>query len=254
MIVPEEIQDLCSDLGQGLHAALGNKLYGVYVYGAVAFPEGGATGDIDFHVILEEPPTEGEKAALDALHDRLARDHPPLGVDMDGYYLLLDDARGASPPEHQLLPGVFDNSWALHRAHIRAGRCLVLHGPDPREIYPPASWPELEQALEGELEYVRQHLADYPAYCVLNLCRLIYSYETRDVVVSKRASATWAEKAFPQWHALIEAARKTYDRQATAQDRALLESEMGRFFLFACKRIQASRQKGEAQGKSEGER
>lgn len=31
---------------------LANKLYGLYVYGAVAFPEDVLTGDIDFHVIL----------------------------------------------------------------------------------------------------------------------------------------------------------------------------------------------------------
>jgi len=248
MNVPVEIESLCAALLQGLEAALGSKLYGIYLYGAVAFPEGGDTGDLDFHAILEEPPTDGEKAALDRLHARLARDHPPLGSELDGYYILVEDARRTSPPEHLLLPGVFDNSWALHRAHIRAGRCIVLYGPDPRDIYPPASWAELEQALEGEVDYVREHLADYPAYCVLNLCRLMYSYETRDVVVSKRASAAWAEKAFPQWRALIEAARKRYDQRATAQEQALLECEVGRFFLFACKRIRESWQEREMQG------
>ena len=240
MNVPHDIQDLGAALVQGLTAALGHKLYGVYVYGAVAFFEGGATGDVDFHVILKEPLTEGEEAALRALHDELARDYPPLGVDMDGYYILLEDARRTSPPEHQFLPGVFDNSWALHRAHIRAGRCIVLYGPDPKGVYPPASWPELEQALQGELDYVRRHLTEYPAYCVLNLCRLMYSYQTRDVVTSKRGSAAWADGALPQWRALVEAALKTYDQQATSEDRALLESEVARFFDFALDRIQES--------------
>jgi len=240
MNVPHDIQDLGAALVQGLTATLGHKLDGVYLYGAVAFFEGGATGDVDFHVILREPLTEGEKAALRALHDELARDYPPLGVDMDGYYILLADARRTSPPEHQFLPGVFDKSWALHRAHIRAGRCIVLYGPDPKGIYPPATWPELEQALQGELDYVRRHLTEYPAYCVLNLCRLMYSYQTQDVVTSKRASAAWADGALPQWQALVEAAIKTYDQQATSEDRALLESEVEHFFGFALDRIQES--------------
>jgi hypothetical protein len=240
MDIPSEIQDLCQEFLRGLHAALEAKLYGVYLYGALAFPEGGTTGDIDFHVILQEAPDEAEKAALLALHAALARDHPPLGAELDGYYLLLEEARRTSPPRHQLLPGLLDNSWALHRAHIRAGRCIILRGPNPRQIYPPAAWPELERALQGELDYVAAHLADYPAYCVLNLCRLIYSFGSRDVVVSKRASAVWACAAFPRWQPLIEAAVRSYDRQTTAQDEQDLRSEVPTFFEFACTRIQAS--------------
>jgi hypothetical protein len=244
--VPHEIQDLCSAFLDGLNAALGKKLYGVYLYGALAFPEGGPTGDVDFHVILQEALSEGEKSALHDLHAALARGYGPLGADLDGYYLLVEDARQPSPPQHQLLPGVTDDSWALHRAHIRAGRCIVLQGPDPKQLVPPASWPELASALQGELDYVEQHLADYPAYCVLNLCRLMYSYETRDVVVSKRASAAWARDAYPAWRASIEAAQRSYDQRATAGDEALLRSEVRPFFDFACARIGESRGKAGA--------
>jgi hypothetical protein len=237
---PDGIRDLCGALLRGLEAALGEKLYGVYLYGAVAFPEGGSTGDIDFHAILTEAPNDAEKSQLNALHVALARDYPPLGAELDGYYLLLEEARQTSPPRHQLLADVVDDSWALHREHIRAGRCIVLRGPDPREVYPPASWPELRSALQGELDYVEEHLARYPDYCVLNLCRLMYSFETRDVVVSKRASAGWAFEAFPEWRPLIEAAKRSYDRQATAQDQELLRSGVRGLFDFACERIQDS--------------
>lgn len=237
MDIPEEIQDLCQALLSGLHAALGEKLYGIYLYGALAFPEGGATGDIDFHVILNGTLSGREKSDLHELHAALARDFPPLGAELDGYYLVLEEARQVDPPRHQLLPGMTDNSWALHRAHIRAGRCIVLHGPDPRQVYPPTSWPELASALQGELDYVENHLADYPAYCVLNLCRLMYSYLTRDVVVSKRASAEWACRAYPGWRRLIEAAGKSYEQRVTIGDEELLRSEVERFFDFACERI-----------------
>jgi len=240
MKIPNEIQDLCQALLRGLNAALGEKLFGVYLYGALAFPEGGATGDIDFHVILKETLNEGEKSELKDLHATLAQDFPPLGVGLDGYYILLEEARQTSPPRHQLVAGVTDDSWALHREHIRAGRCIVLQGPDPRLVYPAASWPELESALWGELDYVERHLVDYPDYCVLNLCRLMYSFDTRDVVVSKRASAGWAYDAFPEWRPLIEAARKSYDRRATTRDKELLKSEVQSFFDFACEHIRAS--------------
>jgi hypothetical protein len=234
---PSGIRDLCQAFLHGLDAILGEKLYGVYLYGALAFPEGGATGDIDFHVILRETLDEREKAGLKALHATLAQDYPPLGIDMDGYYLLLEDAGQASPPEHQWLAGVVDASWALHRAHMLAGRCIVLYGPDPTQVYPPPTWPELAEALQGELDYVEAHLDEYPAYCVLNLCRLMYSYQTRDVVTSKRAAARWARDVYPEWQRLVDAAEKTYDHQETAAERELLRSEVGRFFEFACSRI-----------------
>ena len=115
---------LCQALYSGMAQILGDKLFGVYVYGAIAFPEGGATGDVDFHAILANPPDASEREGLTALHTGLARDYPPMGAELDGWYILLDDALHAARPTHQLLPGLRDNSWALHRAHLRAGRCF----------------------------------------------------------------------------------------------------------------------------------
>ena len=241
--IPLDIQGLCRSLLQGLKEILADKLHGVYLYGALAFPEAGPTGDIDFHVILTKPLTSTEKSGLDDLHASLARDFPPLGAELDGYYLAVHDARQTAPPPHQLLAGVKDNSWALHREHIRTGRCIPLLGPDPKQIYPTAEWPELADALQGELDYVARHLEEYPDYCILNLCRLMVSYETRDVVISKRASAEWAAAAFAEWSPLIAAATRSYARQATPVDLELLATQVTDFFDFACHRIRDNRRK-----------
>ena len=97
-----------------LKRVLGKKLYGVYIYGAAAFPEDVPTGDIDFHVIRTDPLTENERSQLYELHDSLARDFPPLGGEMDGYYILLADARQETPPKSQMWEETVDESWALH--------------------------------------------------------------------------------------------------------------------------------------------
>jgi hypothetical protein len=222
-------------------------LFAVYLYGAWAFPEGTARGDVDLHVILTEPLDDEEKSEVSDLHRRVAGEFPSLvGEGPDAYYILLDDARGTSPPRHQLSEDVADNAWALHRAHMRSGRCLVLYGPGPGELYPEASWEELDDALQGELDYVARHLADYPAYCVLNLCRLIYSYQTRDVVVSKYRSALWARDTFPDKSPCIDAATKMYEGTATEAEKCLVATGATSFYGFACERIGASRSRSQA--------
>jgi len=236
--LPADVEPLCQALLHGLRQILGERLVGVYIHGAITFPEGGATGDIDFHAILAGPPEAAEKSALEALHAGLARDYPPMGAELDGYYILLADALHSARPPHLLVPGVYDNSWALHRAHLRAERCIVLHGPEPGQFLPAPSWPELESALRGELDYVKAHLADYPAYCVLNLCRLIYSFQTHDVVVSKRASAAWAVARLPDWRSLIEAALRSYDQRVA--DEGSVGSQVAGFFGFACAQIHSA--------------
>ncbi len=236
-----EIRDLCQTFVDGLRAVLQQKLYAVYIYGAVTFPETEHTGDVDFHVIVTEAPTAPERAAVLELHQRLARDFPPLGAELDGYYVLESDARGTEPPRHLLLPHLADNSFALHRAHILAGRVEVLYGPDPKTIYAPPTWAELEAALDGELDYVARHLTVYPAYCVLNLCRLMYSFETRDVVTSKAAAARWATERLPEWRPLIHAALASYAHRDTAEDRAALGTSVAAFYNFALGAIGRSR-------------
>ncbi|MBD3370310.1 hypothetical protein GF402_08115 [Candidatus Fermentibacteria bacterium] len=138
----EQIGRICTEFACGLRRILPGKLYAAYVYGAAAFPDDMPTGDIDFHVIVTGPLDEDERSRLYEMHDSLARDYPPLGVDMDGYYLLLSDAGRSRPPQSQMWQRATDHSWALHREHMLAGRVIVLHGPDPSEVYPPATWPE----------------------------------------------------------------------------------------------------------------
>jgi hypothetical protein len=231
------IQDLTQTLLQGLITILEGKLYGVYLYGAVAFPDTDVVHDIDFHVILTETLTEKEKQEVNDLHASLGEEFPQHGRELDGYYILLEDALKTKPPEHQLLPGVLDGSWALHREHIRVGRCIILHGPDPKQIFPPCSWRDLEASLLGELRYIEDHLHEFPDYCILNLCRLMYSVYTRDVVVSKLMSAVWAQDIFPDWSSLIQAARKSYNQKATKNDKVLLESKIDEFLDFSRVRI-----------------
>jgi predicted nucleotidyltransferase len=234
----EEISELCRAFLGGLERVLGGKLYGVYLYGAVTFPETEHTGDIDFHVILSVPPSEEERERLLTLHRDLAERFPPLGGELDGYYLLLEDARRSSPPSHLLLPDTRDDSWALHRAHLLAGQCIVLFGPDPKTVYREPTTEAIAGALRGELAYVSSHLEPYPAYCVLNLCRLMYSHETGNVVTSKAAAAAWAKTVWPEWRSLVLLAEAAYARAESGAEVDALTEQLPGFYAFALARIE----------------
>jgi hypothetical protein len=222
MTLPDGARETCEAFHDGLEAVLGEKLHGLYLYGALAFPETTGTFDLDFHVVLTDPLTDDERSRLESMHEDLAREFPGWGDDMDGYYLLLGDFRPDDPPRSEMWRRAVDDSWALHCRHIGAGRYVALHGPDPKDIYPSSTWPAVERALLQEMVFVTDHLEQYPHYCVLQMFRVVYSLQTRDVVVSKRAAADWASREFPDWRPHIEAALRFYAKEEASGDRELL--------------------------------
>ncbi len=234
-------REICLAYVNKLEEILGTNLYGVYLYGATVFPDAGPVQDIDCHVILREPFSGREREKIFQLYKELSNQFPPnSGELLDAYFILYKDAQQASPPTHQLRPEIRDEAWALHCTHVRAGYYITLYGPDPTEIFPPVSWSDISAALEQEIGYIEENLK-YPAYCILNLCRIVYSFQQRDVVVSKRFSGRWACRLFPQWASLIQAAMKSYDGTATSEDDKLLETEVEHFLEFASERIREIR-------------
>ncbi len=238
MTQSDKINEICQEFLRGLKSILDDKLQALYIFGAAAFPDKLHVGDIDFHVILKHPLSEDERTALYELHDTITQKFPPLGGELDGYYILQSTAQLNSPPKSEMWDGVVDHSWALHCAHIRSGRCIVYYGSDPKAIYPEPTWNEIEDALQAELKYVEDHLEKYPDYCILNLCRLIYSYTTREVVISKADSAIWASNEFPEWDKLVNLAIKSYSRLATTEDRNEMLLKVGEFYKYTIKCIE----------------
>jgi hypothetical protein len=222
---PASYQASCEAFLDGLREVLGPLLAGIYLYGAVTFPRPeGWSLDVDFHTLLASVPTDGQRQALGELHRRVTAS----GAHLDGHHLLLADAGGARPPAS--VTGPVDDAWALHRAHIRAGRVAVLHGADPRGVLVAPSWPELLEGLRTELHYVAAH-PEHTAFGVLNACRVVWSLEHEDVVVSKWEAARWGAAAQPGWKRPLAAAVRAYTGRAGPADEAVLSE--GRATLLA---------------------
>lgn len=238
--LPPQARDLCVAYASGLAELLQAKLHGIYLYGATVFPDSGPVRDIDCHVVLAGALSDDEKGSIWRLHDSLSDRFPPLGDELDAYYILYEEARGSIPPTHQLRPSMRDESWALHCAHVRAGRYVTLQGPEPVEVFPEPSWPAIVSALDHEMHFIRENLK-YPDYCILNLCRIIYSFSEHDVVVSKRFCGVWASTQYPNWGPDIRAAVRSYDGEAERGDAALMRARVGGFLEFASEQINTLR-------------
>ncbi len=206
-------------LGSELTAALGGGLRALYLYGSVTFPDSDG-GDLDYHAIMSGPVPGPVRAAYQSARDRLAG--VPGGGDLDGWVISLDQAQGSEPPPHLLQP-LRDQAWALHRAHWLAGRCVVLHGPDPAAIVAAPAWAEQRAGLEAELVFLRGVPAQDNAYAVLNACRILRSLAEENVVQSKFGSAAWALEHLPAEHGpAIRAALSAYRGTAAAADADVL--------------------------------
>jgi hypothetical protein len=206
--LPADVRALTDGFLAELDATLGPRFVGMFQYGAVCFPPS-PISDFDAHVIVDGPFDETDRRAVTSMIDRV-RGERPRG-ELDVWYVTVDAMRSRSLPQTELRPGFRDEMWALHRAHVHAGRFVLVRGPDPRELMPEPVWEEIDEALQAELTSISEHLDEGGAYAVLNLCRLLYSYETRDPVIGKAQAAVWALAALPpEHHALVRAALAAY--------------------------------------------
>ena len=238
--LPDTVTPACIRLRDSLTAILGDNIVALWLYGAcVSTNPPTRLGDIDTYCIIAQDVSNDAAAAIDRLHVSIERSG---GIEIDGWYVLLADAGESAPPPHAYRPGRVDGNWALHRAHLLAGRCIVMHGQDPQSILRPPTWSELEDALMGELSYVEgllDHLdASLAAYATLNSCRIVASAAHHDVVRSKRESANWAIERFPSdWHQLIQAAERCYDDGEQSGDLELLITQTPQFISFVRERM-----------------
>ncbi|HLJ68556.1 MAG TPA: aminoglycoside adenylyltransferase domain-containing protein [Chloroflexota bacterium] len=237
-----DIAAVVGAFGERVQSVLGNSLFGIYLYGSLTFTDSrDLSQDIDFHVVVHEPLGDERRQAIHRIRPDLARELGPLAGELDGYVVLDSDLQSTSPPRHQLWPlsrVPSDGAWALHCAHIRSGRVITLFGSDPTDIYPTPSWPDLRTALFGEIRFVDEHLVEAPAYAVLNATRILYSFHSRDVVISKAGAAGWALEVLERQLAdTVRAALRHYLGQDTPGDQRTLESQVRPFVDSMWRRI-----------------
>ncbi len=240
-VIPRSVRALLHDFQRGVQGVLDEAPVGIYMLGSVAFPGFEPGGDVDFFVVSRRSPAQAHLKALRRMEQDLVRRHP-LADHLDGFYISMAAARSHRAPKG--LAGVRDNAWPLHRAHLRSGAYIRLLGPPAKRIFAPVSWREIDRALRGEHAFAREQAQRYPYWTVLQLCRLMQSYETGNVVISKLQAARWALRYLPEeWHPSIDAALRVYRGRQKREDIRSLKSGIRAFMSFASRTIDAARRR-----------
>jgi hypothetical protein len=244
--VPEVARTAWVRLRDELRLILGNDLVALWAHGGTTFPDRPRrTGDLDTYAIVDRAPDAPTARRIDEAHAGIAREK---GVEWDAWYVLSGDARRGEPPRHALQEGRRDDSWAIQRAHWHAGQYVHLYGREPDQIVPAPTTGEIDIDLRGELDHLERHVAagdDDPfeaTYAIFNGSRIVRGIETGNVVISKRSAGAWALKHLPvRWHAVIHAAGRAYDGEATPEDAEVLRTTMAPFVAMVRTRMPALR-------------
>jgi predicted nucleotidyltransferase len=219
---------------------LGHKFIGMYLYGSLANSDFDGHSNIDVLIVTDGELSESTFSALQALHKRINKVDSPWATQIEASYIPQIALRHFDPTDklhphmdrgdNEVLHLMFhENDWIVQR-HILRERGIAIEGPDLQSLIDPVSPDDLRRAVVNVLPLWTQPILanpslinkrGYQSYCVLTLCRMLYTLK-HGQIFSKPAAANWAlENLDPKWGLLIERAligRQTPNLEADPED------------------------------------
>jgi hypothetical protein len=177
------------------------------------------TSDTDFVVVTRGAVTDDLAAALRMAHDRITAGPSKWAKKLEGLYVPLETLRTRRESTQRCAylgvgggfsTGDYQSDWII-QLHLVREHGIVVEGPDPKELIDPITPKELRSSVgaimedwEPLLEHAEKFDAEYRAYTVLTMCRVLYTLEN-GAIVSKAAAARWAKVRYgQQWGALVD--------------------------------------------------
>jgi len=230
----DAIPDVVRVLARRLDPILGERLVGLYLGGSASMGDIAPSSDFDVLVVTEGTLTLDDLGAIDALHARLAREHP------DGHRL-----EGDYAPRHLLaptgttapVPGIHAGRFEPHSAEIMLSADnianmrldgIAVRGPPASAVLPAATPDDVRAA-------VLAMLIDGPGHCttedeaaseLLNLLRSLCALESGQPT-TKSQGAAWAFAHLDQgWHEVIDRAVAIRQGRIVASDDRTLRTAL----------------------------
>jgi predicted nucleotidyltransferase len=203
---------------------LGDQFVGMYLFGSLANGDFDQHSDIDVLVVTEAEISEDGFSALKEMHKQINQIDSPWAIQLEASYIPQNALRRFDP--HNIIHPHMDrgnnetlhrmshaNDWIIQR-HLLRERGIVITGPDLKILIDRVSPNDLRQAVAGVLPLWANPILDdpsqinkrgYQSYCVLSLCRMLYTLKYGEIV-SKPFAAKWAKENWHHWAELIERA------------------------------------------------
>lgn len=220
-----DLNAVLEELVAAIRRALGGAFVGAYLQGSFAIGGFDAHSDVDFIVVVDRQPTDGEVEILQGVHGRIYGLECPWAQHLEGSYFPTDvlrrcDGRGVKlwyldHGARKLIPSEHCNTavvrWTLHEHGV------ALAGPPVAELVDPVPVDVLRREIrETMLDWGREILAEpdrfrnrfYQSFIVLSYCRMLHDLRAGRIG-SKREGAEWGKATFdPSWTGLID---RTWD-------------------------------------------
>lgn len=219
-----DLNAVLRDLVESAQAILAENFCGAHLQGSFAVGDADEHSDVDFIVVTADEVSDEQRAALQAMHQRLYEIEVPWAQHLEGSYVPKERFRRIDPSRTPFL--YLDNgateleldnhcNTAVVRWSLRE-HGVVLAGPDPKTLVDPVSPDDLRDEVRGAVvEFAEWAPGPTKAggmsrwkqpYLVINLCRMLHTLETGELG-SKRAGGEWALGALdPEWRDLIQTA------------------------------------------------
>lgn len=235
VVAPTPYADLNSVLDHfvvGVQAVLSGNFCGAYLQGSFAVGDADVHSDVDFIVVTQDEVSDGQQAALQAMHARIYQLDTPWAQHLEGSYIPKTRLRRVDPTRVRyfyLDNGATEFTWDNHcntavvRWSVRE-HGIVLAGPDPKTLIEPviadqlraevreamSEWAASVYRSEERFEVageVRPGMSRWKqALLVLSFCRILHTLQS-GIVTSKRQAGEWALAALgPEWKSLIQQA------------------------------------------------
>jgi len=212
--------DLLAIIADQYKQILHENLVGIYVHGSIAFGcFDWSKSDIDFIVVVNNLTSLPVKRQLLQVLEDLSGKAPPKGFEMSvvqkkfcGNFIYptpyeLHFSNGYPVGAHTLGRSLCKNQQTDHdlAAHFTIIKHvgIVLCGAPVSEVFGHVSKEYYLDSICRDVENAAQDVAKYPAYIVLNLCR-VYAYIRDGLILSKDSGGRWGLENLPQmYHEVI---------------------------------------------------
>ncbi len=235
-----DVNEILTLLYSDVTEILQSQFVGMYLFGSLANGDFDQHSDIDVLFVTHQEISDNTFSTLAAMHKRINELDSPWGIQLEVSYIPQAALRRFDPGnkthphmdrgnDEVLHWMAHESDWIVQR-HLLRENGIVISGPDLKTLIDPVTPAQLQKAVSDVLPlWVDPTLADpmrirargYQSYCVLSLCRMLYTLRTGGILSKPRAAAWAMQNLDSRWKLLIEYAlvgRQNPDADADMDD------------------------------------